>query len=60
VWIIFIIVLCIALTVTSLRHAHTTGDIQVPRQEPTINVAALPDVGADGPPLSRGEPPADR
>ena len=54
-WIVFIIVLCVALTVTSLRPLQAAQDLRSYRQEPTINPASLPDVGSDGPRLTRGD-----
>lgn len=54
-WIVFIIVLCVALTVTSLRPLQAAQDLRSYRQEPTINPASLPDVDTDGPRLRRGD-----
>lgn len=54
-WIVFIIVLCVALTVNTLRPVQAAQDLRSYRQEPTINPASLPDVGTEGPRLTRGD-----
>jgi len=54
-WIVFIIVLCVALAATSLRTTETMMHLQSHRLEPTINPASLPDVGMDGPRLSQDD-----
>lgn len=58
-WIVFIIVLCVALAVSTLRPTQAAQGQRRYRQEPTINIASLPDVGQDGPPLARGSSAGD-
>lgn len=54
-WIILIIMLCVGLAVNALRSVQTGEDLRRYRQEPTINTASLPDVGTEGPRLTRGD-----
>lgn len=54
-WIVIVIVVCVGFAVNALRPVQTAEDLHLYRQEPTINLTSLPDVGAEGPRLTRGD-----